>query len=457
MKRPLPEAFCEDMRRMLGASEAERLFASLDDVSPVSIRLNPYKAEGGCAVAGEVVPWSCDGRYLATRPQFTTDTCFAAGGYYVQEAGSQFVDYLLRREGVEGRMVLDMCAAPGGKTTIYSTLVGEDGLVVANEYVRSRANILADNVRKWGVGNVLVTNNDPSHFSPLGQWFDVVAVDAPCSGEGMFRKDEEARAEWSAEGVKMCATRQMSILREAWQTLKAGGVLLYSTCTFNRVENEGVVQAMIDEWGDEIEPFQEVEVDASWGIETSQVGPFRLYRFFPHKVCSEGFCVAVARKRVDVGGRALRPKARKQPFVEVPKSDVAELSRWVKGAEQMRFATVGDKIYGYRRSRYDEVRLFSERLTVIYSGVAMGQIFKGLLKPDWALSQYVWLNRGVVSVAEISYDEALDYLRRRDIVPSQSVEGLNLLLHEGRPLGFVKRIGGRCNNLYPLSLKINNL
>lgn len=442
---------------MLGTSEAERLFASLDDVSPVSIRVNPHKADGGCPFEGEAVPWSCNGRYLAERPQFTTDTCFAAGGYYVQEAGSQFVDYLLRCEGIEGRMILDMCAAPGGKTTIYSTLVGDEGLVVANEYVRARANILADNVRKWGMGNVLVTNNDPSHFSPLGMWFDVVAVDAPCSGEGMFRKDEEARAEWSADGVKMCATRQMSILREAWQTLKAGGLLLYSTCTFNRVENEGVVQSMIEEWGEEIEPFREVEVKKEWGIEVSQIGPFRLYRFFPHKVRSEGFCVAVARKRFDVGGRALRPKARKQPFAEVPKSDVVELSRWVKEAGQMRFALVSDTIYGYRRLRYDDVRLFSERLTVIYSGVAMGQIFKGRLKPDWALSQYVLLNREAVSVAEVSYDEALDYLRRRDVLPSQCSEGLNLLLHNGCPLGFVKRIGARCNNLYPLSLKINNL
>lgn len=442
---------------MLGTSEAERLFASLDDVSPVSIRVNPHKADGGCPFEGEAVPWSCNGRYLAERPQFTTDTCFAAGGYYVQEAGSQFVDYLLRCEGVDGRMILDMCAAPGGKTTIYSTLVGDEGLVVANEYVRARANILADNVRKWGMGNVLVTNNDPSHFSPLGMWFDVVAVDAPCSGEGMFRKDEEARAEWSADGVKMCATRQMSILREAWQTLKAGGLLLYSTCTFNRAENEGVVQSMIEEWGEEIEPFREVEVKKEWGIEVSQIGPFRLYRFFPHKVRSEGFCVAVARKRFDVGGRALRPKARKQPFAEVPKSDVVELSRWVKEAGQMRFALVSDTIYGYRRSRYDDVRLFSERLTVIYSGVAMGQIFKGRLKPDWALSQYVSLNREAVSVAEVSYDEALDYLRRRDVLPSQCSEGLNLLLHNGCPLGFVKRIGARCNNLYPLSLKINNL
>lgn len=442
---------------MLGTSEAERLFASLDDVSPVSIRVNPHKADGGCPFEGEAVPWSCNGRYLAERPQFTTDTCFAAGGYYVQEAGSQFVDYLLRCEGIDGRMILDMCAAPGGKTTIYSTLVGDEGLVVANEYVRARANILADNVRKWGMGNVLVTNNDPSHFSPLGMWFDVVAVDAPCSGEGMFRKDEEARAEWSADGVKMCATRQMSILCEAWQTLKAGGLLLYSTCTFNRVENEGVVQSMIEEWGEEIEPFREVEVKKEWGIEVSQIGPFRLYRFFPHKVRSEGFCVAVARKRFDVGGRALRPKARKQPFAEVPKSDVAELSRWVKEAGQMRFALVSDTIYGYRRSRYDDVRLFSERLTVIYSGVAMGQIFKGRLKPDWALSQYVSLNREAVSVAEVSYDEALDYLRRRDVLPSQCSEGLNLLLHNGCPLGFVKRIGARCNNLYPLSLKINNL
>ena len=457
MKRPLPEAFCADMRRMLGSDEAERLFASLDGASPVSVRFNPRKCGDEAPLEGSAVPWSRHGVYLESRPQFTTDTAFAAGYYYVQEAGSQFVDYLLSREAVEGGRILDMCAAPGGKTTVYSTLVGEDGLVVANEYVRNRANILADNVRKWGLGNVVVTNNSPSHIAPFEQWFDVVAVDAPCSGEGMFRKDEEARAEWSEEGVKMCATRQMSILSDAWQSLKAGGLLLYSTCTFNEVENEGVVRSMMEEWGDELEAVDELPLDESWGVTCSQIGAFRLYRFFPHRVESEGFFVAVARKRFDVGGRVSQPKPRKQIMADVAKRDCEVLSHWFAEPSSMKFAMVGDMIYGYRSVRYDDVKRLAERLTVIYSGVAVGQIFKSQLKPDWALSQYVGLRREAVNVAELSDDDALDYLRKSDIDAAQFVEGLNLVTHKGRPLGFVKRIGARCNNMYPLSLKINNL
>ena len=229
----LPEAFLEQMRREMGADEAAALAAALDGAAPVSVRLNPAKTEGEPLFATErAVPWSRYGRYLDCRPQFTLDAAFHAGAYYVQEAGSQFVDYLLRDEHLEDARILDMCAAPGGKMTIYSTLVGRDGLVVANEYVRNRANVLADNVRKWGMGNVVVANNDTPTVAAFGGWFDVVAVDAPCSGEGMFRKDEGARSEWSADGVRMCAARQLTILRDAWQSLAAGGLLLYSTCTF---------------------------------------------------------------------------------------------------------------------------------------------------------------------------------------------------------------------------------
>ena len=235
--KTLPVAFKELMRKQLGAEEAEHLFEALDSVSPVAVRLNPAKCgDAGVWSDGEAIAWSRNGRKLKERPSFTLDTAFHAGAYYVQEAASQFIDHIVAGEPLQGKRVLDMCSAPGGKTTIYSTAVGVDVLVVANEYVRSRANILADNVRKWGMGNVLVTNNAPEHIAQFEGWFDVVAVDAPCSGEGMFRKEEVAREDWSEEAVKMCAARQLSIVREAWQSLKDGGLFIYSTCTFNEAE-----------------------------------------------------------------------------------------------------------------------------------------------------------------------------------------------------------------------------
>ena len=452
----LPIAFTERMREQLGCEEAESLFAALETASPVAVRLNPAKSGGeGVWSDGEAIAWSKNGRKLKARPSFTLDTAFHAGAYYVQEAASQFIDYVIAGEELRGKRVLDMCSAPGGKTTIYSTAVGVEGLVVANEYVRSRANVLADNVRKWGMGNVLVTNNAPEHLSQFEGWFDLVAVDAPCSGEGMFRKEEVAREDWSDEAVKMCAARQLSIVREAWRSLRDGGLFIYSTCTFNDEEDEGVLNAFIEESGDVFEPSREIEIDENWGIVTGNVGAFQTFRFFPHKTDSEGLFVAVARKNESTPQRT--PKSRKKVLQDVDKASRKELSRWLMEADNYAFAMAGDTIYAYHDEQYKAVQALSEGLTAIYSGVAMGQIFKGKLKPDWALSQYVGLNRDVVAIEELDDERALDYLRKRDIAVGDMVEGINMVTHHGRALGFVKRVGARCNNLYPNSLKIMNM
>ncbi|MGN0006631.1 MAG: rRNA cytosine-C5-methylase [Alistipes sp.] len=451
----LPVEFKEQLRREMGGNEAEALSAALDGVAPVSVRLNPAKR---ChAIGDKAVPWSRYGRYCDSRPRFTLDAAFHAGAYYVQEAGSQFVEYLLCGVKVEGSRILDMCAAPGGKTTIYSALAGRDGLVVANEYVRNRANVLADNVRKWGIGNVVVTNNDTQTLAGFGGWFDIVAVDAPCSGEGMFRKDEGARMEWSEAGVRMCAARQQTILRDAWQSLAVGGLLVYSTCTFNTTENEGVLSGFTEQFGDEIVAADDITVDDSWGIVVGRTGAFQTFRFMPHRTASEGFFAAVARKAFDASAPIVVPRPRKRMFAEVAASDGRELARWVREPRRMRFASAGDVLYGCAESRYDDIRLLAQTLTVIYSGVAMGQIFKGALKPDWALSQYIDLNREAVACTEVDETVALDYLRKRDVKAEAFVEGMNLVIHDGLPLGFLKRMGSRCNNLYPNSLRIMNM
>ena len=454
--RALPVAFTERMRKQLGAEEAERLFEALDSVSPVAVRLNPAKCgDEGVWSEGEVIEWSANGRKLKERPSFTLDTAFHAGAYYVQEAASQFIDYVISGEELQGKRVLDMCAAPGGKSTIYSTAVGIDGLVVANEYVRTRANVLADNVRKWGMGNVLVTNNAPEHIAQFEGWFDLVAVDAPCSGEGMFRKEEVAREDWSEDAVKMCAARQLSIVREAWQSLKDGGLFIYSTCTFNDDEDEGVLESFIDEMGEVFEPSRKIEIDEKWGVVVGEVGAFQTFRFFPHKTDSEGLFVAVARKAESATQRT--PKARKKVMQEVDKTSRKELSRWLQESDKYTYAMVADTIYAYRTEQFKAVQALSEGLTAIYSGVAMGQIFKGKLKPDWALSQYVDLERKAVAVVELTEEDALNYLRKRDIAVGDMVDGMNLVTHNGRALGFAKRVGMRSNNLYPNSLKIMNM
>ena len=454
----LPERFVERMRQELGEAEATALCEALATEPSTAIRLNTPKMSCPPFEAG-AVPWSADGYTLPERPAFTLDPAFHAGAYYVQEASSQFAGYILSqavggRAQCEGLRVLDVCAAPGGKSTHYASLVGEHGLVVANEINRSRAAVLADNARKWGLGNMVVTCNDSAHLGDYEEWFDVVAIDAPCSGEGMFRKSEEACEQWSEANVRMCAERQWEIVENVFDTLRPGGVLIYSTCTFNRDEDEALVQRICDEWGEAIEPAQEVDVVDEWGAVVGRVGAFQTFRFFPHRVKGEGMFMAVARKAGVSTSRRRMPKARREVIAAVEKRSEQELSRWVKEPKRMRFFSAGDTIYACWAEHYDEIKALSSRLAVIYSGVALGQIFKGKLKPDGALAFYVGLNRDAVATAELSLDEALQFLRKLDMSAEPFVEGVNMVLYKGLPLGFVKRVGGRVNNMYPASLRI---
>lgn len=454
----LPERFIEMMTAELGGEECRGLCDALERSATVSIRVNPDK---GCVPDGaRPIPWSRCGYYLDRRPVFTTDPAFHAGAYYVQEPSSQFVGRLVAPavEECGGDMrLLDLCAAPGGKSTLYASMLGRRGIVVANEINRQRASVLADNVRKWGVGNTAVTCNDPSHFAGFEGWFDVITVDAPCSGEGMFRKTPEARGEWSEGAVGMCAERQLKILRDIWPSLRGGGTLVYSTCTFNRTEDEEVL-ARLAEWAGEgaLAAAPEIEVDPSWGIVTGRIGEWRTFRFFPHRTEGEGFFAAVVRKAED-GGRSRTPKGRRKVMTAPDRRTTEELSHWVRDPQTMRWAAIGDAFYGYFAEHADEVRLLSESLSVIHSGVCMGQIFKGRLKPDHSLAMFPGLDRRAAGAAEVDAATALEYLRRGEVPASDGMaEGINLLLYGELPLGWIKRVGNRTNNLYPNSLRILN-
>ena len=463
----LPQAFVGRVLRDLGAREGEALCRALGGEACVSVRVNPVKAEvPGCEPPARVsevlpmltaagrVPWCAEGFLLAGRPSFTFDSDFHAGAYYVQEAASQFVGRLLQGVPTVGARILALCAAPGGKTTLYASLVGRGGLVVANEIDRRRASVLADNVRKWGTGNVVVTTCEPRAVCDCEAWFDVVAVDAPCSGEGMFRKDPAARGEWSENNVRQCAARQDDILREAWRALRPGGTLIYSTCTFNRAEDEGSLERMLAWAGDEAVGPEPVDVDPAWGIVEGEVGPFRTFRFYPHRTVGEGFFAAVARKAPDAPGRQRLPKGRRSMVAPVDRASAGELRRWVREPDRMVFGTVAGTGYAWYGEQAGAVKTLSEALPVICSGVALGQVFKGRLKPDPALAFFDGLERGTVPVAELDEEQALRYLRRQDVSAGALAEGLNLVTARGRALGFAKRIGARVNNMYPNSLRI---
>ena len=340
----LPEKFVERMTRELGREEAVALCEALATEPTTSVRLNPLKMTSP-QWESRKVGWSKWGYLLDMRPSFTLDPYFHAGAYYVQEASSQFAGYIMSQalggeQECEGKYILDMCAAPGGKSTHYATLVGERGLVVANEINRSLAAVLADNARKWGIGNMIVTCNDSSRFRELEGWFDAVAVDAPCSGEGMFRKLDEAQEQWSEANVTMCAERQWEIFQNAFEALKPGGVMLYSTCTFNRTEDEDILERAMALYGEEFEQVDEIPVGDEWGVVVGQVGAFRTYRFFPHKLSGEGMFMAVARK-VGTAAKRRQLKSRRQIITPVDKRSAEELGRWVQEPEGMKFFAAG--------------------------------------------------------------------------------------------------------------------
>jgi 16S rRNA C967 or C1407 C5-methylase (RsmB/RsmF family) len=464
--------------------EAAALLAALDGEAVTSVRFNPFKLEAMPAEEG--VPWNRYGAYLAQRPVFTLDPAMHAGAYYVQEPSSQFVEYLYRKAAertgvvesdteVRGMRVLDLCAAPGGKTTLYSTLAGAEGLVVANEVIKQRASVLADNVRRWGIGNVAVSCNDAAAFAAYRHWFDVLAVDAPCSGEGMFRKNPQARAEWSLANVELCAARQRRILAEGWDALRPGGILIYSTCTFNRHENEENIIWLAENYA--VEPIG-IELPDGWGIEQGKVaGGIETFRFYPHKVRGEGFFVAVMHK---TDGRIKRetPRARREPLMELNRNENRPLTEWIAQPEHMKFARVGDNCYAFYRPQYQNIAALAGGLNIIYSGVCMGCLFNGKLRPDHALALFHDLahesaSGGIMMRKEaaddsrarknftrtpLSRDEALDYLRKREFADvSTLAEGLNLLTFEDLPIGWTKRIGHRTNTMLPNNFRIVNL
>jgi 16S rRNA C967 or C1407 C5-methylase (RsmB/RsmF family) len=285
----LPEDFKRRMQNLLGRDAWSDFAEALQQPAPVSIRYNRHK-NAVPQDAGEVA-WCAMGRYLPARPAFTRDPLLHAGAYYVQEASSMFLEQAAVLWPVQaGVRVLDLCAAPGGKSTHLADLMPAGSLLVSNEAIRSRTAALSENLAKWGNPNVAVTHNDPKDFASLPDFFDVMLVDAPCSGEGLFRKEPVAAAEWSEAHIKLCAERQRRIVSDAWDALKDEGLLLYSTCTYNSEENEHNVRWITQHLGAAV---VHVPLQAAWNITVNEYG----YRFFPHKTKGEGFFISLMRKK----------------------------------------------------------------------------------------------------------------------------------------------------------------
>ena len=465
----LPLAFIDSMSQVLPEAELQSFLAALtSEEQPVSIRLNASKP--CCRPEGSrPVGWCPEGLYLSSRPQFTLDPFLHGGAYYVQEASSQFLTHVLRTFVHEKVTALDLCAAPGGKSTAALSALPEGSVLVSNEIDRKRARILAENIQKWGNPNVCVTANAPADFRKLTNTFDVLITDVPCSGEGMFRKDPGAVAEWNPAKMNEYVALQRQILRDIWPCLKPGGLLVYSTCTFNIHEDEEQLQFICEELGADLLP---IPVEAGWHIHPALTGDFApsvrpqdACRFMPHFTQGEGLFMAALRKKGNSPAETSSPKQNPSSKPKGRNSHVnkaapvpADVAKWIniEAGIQMQADGSSKAIPSALENLYGQ--LTENRLYLLSAGIELGMLKGKDIQPAHALALSTALSADAFPKAELDLDTALNYLRREAIVLPPSVpHGYILLTYRQLPLGFVKNIGNRCNSLYPMEWRIRNL
>lgn len=442
MELPLP--FVKELSAALPEAKAAEVISAIGGEPTTAVRLNPLKLNDirvtdlpvaeGCSSR----TFSAEGYFLSSRPQFAADPLFHAGAYYVQEASSMYLESisgymsdLSVKRGNRPFAVLDLCAAPGGKTThLLSMMAGiPDSVLVSNEVIRSRTGVLCENVGKWGYSNVLVTNEDPAAFGSSGHVFDVVAVDAPCSGEGMFRKDPESVKQWSMDNVALCAARQKRILEDVLPSLRPGGLLVYSTCTFNRYEDEDIVAMLSGTYGMEVMDMR---------------------HFYPGEpMAGEGFFFALLRKPGEYpAGPEKTVRASGLKTVEVP---------FVR--EGFRTVLKGNRVLAMPEGVADWMVNTAMKFKTLQTGCLVASSITGtggksLLLPEHPSVQGETYARGYFQEHEVTLEVALNYVSRGLITLPEMPVGYVLLTYKGIPLGLVKNLGRRCNNLWPENLRL---
>lgn len=438
----LPEAFIRRTTEILG-DDFQTLEKALGETPPTSIRVN--NKMDNYVPSDDRVAWCESGYYLPERPLFTADPLFHAGVYYVQEASSMFLQQAVKQHFQHARTVLDLCAAPGGKSTLLSQALSKDSLLVSNEIIRSRAYILAENLIKWGNPNIVVTNNEPKDFANLPGFFDAMVIDAPCSGEGMFRKDAGAIDEWSEYNVTLCAARQREILTTVWDSLKNDGILVYSTCTFNREENEENARWICEELGAEL---LTIDLQGNTDITTSDFG----YRFYPHKTKGEGFFISVLRKTSYPNKTTKKIKDDKKGVKIVSKDNISTLS--LLGADNWTIVSENNQFNAYDTSRLGDYLLLNKQLKCMHSGLLLGEMKGSNFIPSASIALSKKLDKESVEVVEVDYSTAILFLRKEAIFLPEDKRGYLLICYKGQALGWLKNMGNRCNNLYPQEWRI---
>ncbi|MFN3589964.1 MAG: methyltransferase RsmF C-terminal domain-like protein [Spirosomataceae bacterium] len=452
----LPAAFVSQIEAQLGA-ESVAFFEAIAQQPPVSIRVNPRKGTENLPdllpTDFEKVPWHPNGYYLPERPSFTVDPVFQAGGYYVQEASSMFVAEAVRQtmDTSKPLRVLDLCAAPGGKTTTLAAELTENSFLMANEVIKSRIPALKENLLKWGFTNYVVTNHDPETMAELEGFFDVVLVDAPCSGEGLFRKDDEAAKEWSVQHVELCSARQKRILKAAAFLVAPNGVLVYSTCTYNAQENDENVAYIT-----KITELERIDLSlpTEFGIQATQGGA----QFYPHKLKGEGFYLAVFRQK----GRGYNRVDAKVKLNQVRQRQLEKAITWLKESSKFQYFLKNEgTIVALRKENLADYGKVFYALSKHSSGFEIG-LFKGeAFIPSHALALSNELNDRIPRV-ELSFEDAQKYFKRETLSIDQSADlpdssqsgGWLVATYKGYQLGWLKDVQGRINNYLPKDWRI---
>ncbi len=468
----LPPDFTSRTRALMGEQLFKTFLEALEEDAPVSIRINPFKIgqrrgtahlpENNPVPGASPVPWCAEGWYLEQRPLFTFDPLLHAGCYYVQEASSMMVSHVVRQLVHEPVMALDLCAAPGGKSTAVRAALPAGSLLISNEPIRQRAQILAENAQKFGHPDMMVTNNYPKDYQKADICFDIIVADVPCSGEGMFRKDEGAVAEWSVQHVEQCWRLQCSIVEDIWPVLRPGGLLIYSTCTFNTEENEDNVTWIARELGADV---LHIPTAPDWHIIPALKGSHSAMRFIPGRTKGEGLFMAVLRKegesesawtRMLKNGQGGSKKTRKnKPKAQKKQTNKIDLTQWLQGEYALReqhgsYLAVPQ---GWL-SVYDRA---ADTLHLLHAGIVAGTAKGNDVVPHQSLALSTKLLAEAFPRVPVDYLTAISYLRREAVsLPTGAPRGIVLLEYEGHALGFAKNIGPRANNLYPAEWKIKS-
>ncbi|MDQ6813439.1 MAG: RNA methyltransferase [Bacteroidota bacterium] len=417
-----------------------------------SIRINPLKPTTAIddLPVQSTVPWCITGRYLSERPSFTLDPVFHGGAYYVQEASSMFLHHVVKaihNPATPPTRVLDLCAAPGGKSTLLAAAL-PSSFIVSNEVIKTRVGALSENISKWGSDHVVVTHNDPKDFKRLPGYFDLIVVDAPCSGSGLFRKDAEAINEWSEANVEMCSLRQQRILHDTISSLKENGYLIYSTCSYSIQEDEDICDWIIDQFS--LMPVK-ITIEPSWGIveSISKKHGAAGYRFYPDKVQGEGFFIACFKQTNSVDQWYSNSKK-----ISVASKQVHSIvSPFLKDASAYQMSDEKEIVIASLKKWEDEIRTVTKNLNVRKSGVALGTI-KGrdfIPHHELALSHLLSADIPFLDLTKV---EAIKYLKRQDLSFENEKKGWIICKYGDINLGWMKVLPNRVNNYYPTNWRI---